>query len=304
MRSAYVVAAATPRSRTQVSGRWGGGAACLCIAVAWLSLLHLTAASARGKTVEFSAGAPQQSVGPPVQLGVVGRDKPVDGVSVFDVAIIDTAWEGKDLEFALRNQTAQSVTAWEVMFELLYPDGSTERTAVSVDGYAEYEGLRRGNERPVVIPASGEVRTRVRLPGWPRHPAPIVPPKAAVIGVVFADLTAAGHAIFLSRVFDSRRQICDGWAAVIAALEPATVRDTPGSALAELDAVEADRFPRSAATIDPYADARFAMTKVRAQLRGAKNRAERVPPKETVHSALVEARKELAAAQRHSRPQE
>lgn len=281
----------------------------LSIAVTWLCPLHIMGTSSISNPSERPLGVPrvpQQTVGRPVDRAVVDGGQPIDRVEVLDVAIVDADWGAKDVAFTIRNRALQAITAWYVEFEVLHSDGFTARTAVSKDGYAEFEGLRQGAEPRIVVPPSGELRTRLRLGPSPGHPAPVSAPKATVLGAIFGDLTAAGQPFALNQMFGRRQQFSDGWAAVVAALDSAeagpTGRATIATALSALEVAERQRFPKSTATLDPYASARLTIMNARALLRAESAKGTTVAPEDSVHNVLLRARGELAAIQRHRRP--
>lgn len=288
------------------SPRWSESSAfLLAIAVPLLCLPKMLTALGTASTVEFHLGeVSQQSVGRPVDIG---PPQTVGGVSALDVAMVDASWGDRDVEFTLRNQAGQAVTAWAVQVDVLHPDGFTARFGASREGYAEYEGLNRGTAPPVVIPAGGEIRTRVRLQTFRGHPEPVLPPIVTVVGVVYIDVSTAGDPFSLRQIFAGREQYYDGWAAVVAALESAdsktAVRDRVATALAAMEKTETERFSKGTGLVDSTARARLIVATAREHLRRAIDGTAKVVPEEAVRNYVLEARRELMAIEHHRRPE-
>ncbi len=212
--------------------------------------------------------------------------------SVVPISVSSATWNPNEetVTFSLRNDSAKTITAWDVQIRLL-PDGSGS-LGHGADSYVTAAGLLPGGYH--ILPGGSVTRTVKLAASLSAISAGVeVTPTAAI----FFDKSIVGDQAFADVVFQRRDRDRLAWQEVVIALEQAVTEKGPNMealrfALSRIDAslvgIEPDSVRGTART-----NLALAISDVQVGRDSAQSR---------LDSLKTEARKRLVAATTHSRP--
>jgi hypothetical protein len=239
---------------------------------------------------------------PTIALGQQGTTS-IDAVVASD-AVIVTSDVASWVELTLKNTTSQPVIAWCTEVNVTSSDGSDHEVVQCKDGFSQWEGFPYVLEEPTVVPARGQLRTRIRYFG----PTGREQARVTVRCAIFLDGSATGDPRYANLLFDGRQRDSEGWAAVVAALEAGQSAGHGGDALvAAVRAVDTAAAERGAALPLGEGERRVEVLFLEAERRNLHRLLDASPPvaaEEALRQRLAEARRRLAAVQKYlKRPQ-